>query len=161
MKTYHYFWQLIRFRPRTYAADLTGATVHFGLLAVQGIILKAFFDGLTGEGGLPLLQVEGTASAQGGGSRQNGVQVLGVDDEFWRLGESGEAPALTAGAGDWFAINDVLARRLGVGVGYRIILRVEIPGALSKDAPLSCESDRVLPLTLEVGEIIAAGQMGR
>jgi ATP-binding cassette subfamily B protein len=57
MKTYQYFWQLIRYRPRTYAADLTGATVHFGLLAVQGVILKAFFDGLTGEGGLPLLQV--------------------------------------------------------------------------------------------------------
>ena len=57
MKTYRYFWQLIRYRPRIYAADLTGATVHFGLSAVQGLILKAFFDGLTGEGGLPLLQV--------------------------------------------------------------------------------------------------------
>ena len=57
MKTYQYFWQLIRFRPRIYAADLIGATVHFGLLAVQGIILKAFFDGLTGEGGLPLPQI--------------------------------------------------------------------------------------------------------
>ncbi len=57
MKTYRYFWQLIRFRPRTYAADLTGATIHFGLSAAQGLILKAFFDGLVGVGGLPLLQV--------------------------------------------------------------------------------------------------------
>jgi ATP-binding cassette subfamily B protein len=57
MKTYQYFWRLIRFRPRMYAADLTGATAHFALSAVQGLILKAFFDGLTGEGGLPLPQV--------------------------------------------------------------------------------------------------------
>lgn len=57
MKTYQYFWQLIRFRPRIYATDLTGATMHFALSAVQGLILKAFFDGLTGEGGLPLPHV--------------------------------------------------------------------------------------------------------
>ncbi len=59
MKTYQYFWQLIRFRPRMYATDLIGASVHFGLLAVQGVILKAFFDGLAGQGGLPLPQVIG------------------------------------------------------------------------------------------------------
>jgi ATP-binding cassette subfamily B protein len=59
MKTYKYFWQLIRYRPRLYATDLIAATVHFGLSAVQGLILKAFFDWLAGEGGLPLLQVIG------------------------------------------------------------------------------------------------------
>ena len=57
MKTYRYFWQLIRYRPHTYAADLTGAIIHFELSAAQGLILKAFFDGLAGEAGLPLLQV--------------------------------------------------------------------------------------------------------
>src|SRR5690606_11986341 len=108
----------------------------------------------------PLLQVEGTVTAQGGGTRENGVQVLGVDANFWKLGVSGDAPAVTTND-DWFAINDVLARRLGVKVGDRLILRVEIPGALSKDAPLSGESDRVLPLTVEVGEIVEADHMGR
>lgn len=108
----------------------------------------------------PVLQVEGTVTGQGGGARENGVQVLGVDADFWKLGVSGEAPSVTTND-DWFAINDVLARRLGVKVGDRLILRVEIPGALSKDAPLSGESDRVLPLTLEVGEIVEADQMGR
>ena len=108
----------------------------------------------------PVMQVEGTVTAQGGGTRENGVQVLGVDANFWKLGVSGAAPTVTAND-DWFAINDVLARRLGVKVGDRLILRVEIPGALSKDAPLSGESDRVLPLTLEVGEIVEADRMGR
>lgn len=64
MKTYRYFWQLIRFRPRYFVTDVTGATVHFALAAAQGIILKAFFDGLTGEGGLPLLQVIALQLAQ-------------------------------------------------------------------------------------------------
>ncbi len=59
MKTYRYFWELIRFRPDYYVRDVTGVTVHFGLATVQGIILKAFFDGLTGQGGLPLLYVIG------------------------------------------------------------------------------------------------------
>lgn len=59
LKTYQYFWELIKFRPKYYAKDLTGATIHFALSAVQGLILKAYFDGLTGEGGLPVWQVVG------------------------------------------------------------------------------------------------------
>ena len=115
----------------------------------------------------PVMQVEGTASTQGGGARENGVQVLGVEKNFWKLGRAQSAPEIArsvedgGSAGDWFAINDVLARRLDVKVGDRVILRVEIPGALSKDAPLSGESDQVLPLTLTVGEIVGADRMGR
>jgi len=59
MKTYQYFWQLIRFRPGYYARDLGGITIRFALTTVQGLILKAFFDGLTGAGGLPLKPVVG------------------------------------------------------------------------------------------------------
>ncbi len=59
LKTYQYFWQLIKFRPKEYAKDLTGATIHFALSSVLGLILKAYFDGLTGAGGLPVWQVVG------------------------------------------------------------------------------------------------------
>ncbi|MFQ5420351.1 MAG: ATP-binding cassette domain-containing protein, partial [Anaerolineae bacterium] len=54
MKTYQYFWQLMKFRPRYYATDITGATVHFALATVLGLILRAFFNGLTGEPGFSL-----------------------------------------------------------------------------------------------------------
>lgn len=50
MKTWRYFWELIRYRPRFYAADLSGATLHFVLMTVTGLILRAFFDGLSNEG---------------------------------------------------------------------------------------------------------------
>jgi ATP-binding cassette, subfamily B, bacterial len=59
MPVYRYLWQLIRFRPRYYATDLSWATVHMALATVEGLILKAFFDHLTGHGGLALRPVIG------------------------------------------------------------------------------------------------------
>lgn len=52
MKTWRYFWELMRYRPRYYATDLTGVTVRFALLTVTGLILRAYFNGLSNEGGL-------------------------------------------------------------------------------------------------------------
>ena len=52
MKTWRYFWELMRFRPRYYASDLSGVTIHFLLMTVTGLILRAFFNGLSNEGGL-------------------------------------------------------------------------------------------------------------
>lgn len=51
MKTWRYFWALMRFRPRTYATDLIGVTIHFSLMTVSGLILRAYFNGLSGSGG--------------------------------------------------------------------------------------------------------------
>ncbi|MFN2250848.1 MAG: ATP-binding cassette domain-containing protein [Anaerolineae bacterium] len=61
LKVHQYFWRLMRFRPRFYVTDLTWATVHFALGTVQGLILKAYFDGLTGDAAraLDLWQVVG------------------------------------------------------------------------------------------------------
>ena len=54
MKTWQYFWQLIRFRPRYYAMDITFATMFFGLQLLTGLILRGYFNGLTGEEGQSL-----------------------------------------------------------------------------------------------------------
>jgi len=54
MKTWQYFWQLIRYRPRYYAMDITFATVFFGLQLLTGLILRGYFNGLTGEEGQSL-----------------------------------------------------------------------------------------------------------
>jgi ATP-binding cassette subfamily B protein len=61
MKTVQYFWEMIRFRPRYYLLDLTGATIHFALSTVLGLILRAFFNGLSDETGTVL-----TAAAAAG-----------------------------------------------------------------------------------------------
>ncbi|HEX6383412.1 MAG TPA: ABC transporter ATP-binding protein, partial [Anaerolineae bacterium] len=54
MKTYHYFWQLIRFRPGYYAADVVTISIHFAVSTALGLILRAFFNYLTGATGFSL-----------------------------------------------------------------------------------------------------------
>lgn len=109
-----------------------------------------------------ILQLEGTVTAQSGGRRLNGVQILGVDESFWKLSRAGSAPAAIAEKGsDWFAVNEAAARRLGVGEGDRVIVRMEKPGALSRDAPLSGESEQTVPLTGSIDAIIDADHFGR
>ena len=54
MKTWQYFWRLIRYRPRFYAMDITFATIFFGLQLLTGLILRGYFNGLTGEDGQSL-----------------------------------------------------------------------------------------------------------
>ncbi|MCG8598886.1 MAG: FtsX-like permease family protein [Verrucomicrobiales bacterium] len=101
----------------------------------------------------PVLQIEGTASNRAGGKRVNKVQILGVDDRFWNLSIAGRAPEKFSDD-RWIAINEPFARRIEAGVGDSLIMRVEIPGALSKDAPLSGESEQTTPFTVKVSEVI-------
>lgn len=52
--TWRYLWSLIRFRPRLYAQDLLGVTSSFAMSAVTGLLLRAYFNGLTGDPGFSL-----------------------------------------------------------------------------------------------------------
>lgn len=104
---------------------------------------------------LPVLQVRGTVSNETSTARVNEIQVVGVPAAFWE--GRGQLGTMEAGQG-W--INGALAQRLGVAVGDTIIARVEQPGAISRDAPLSGESDAVVPLRLDVGEIVSREQFG-
>ncbi len=107
----------------------------------------------------PVLQITGTASNREGGRRVNQVQILGVDERFWKLSNRGEVPE---GFDDerWIAVNVPLANRIGAGVDDTLIVRVEIPGALSKDAPLSGESEQTTPFTAAITNVLDAGDFG-
>lgn len=107
----------------------------------------------------PLLQIEGTVSSRAGNTRANQVQIIGVDDRFWKLSNTGAKPEALSGS-DWMAINQPLAERLGSKVKDTLIVRVEIPGAISKDAPLSGESEQTTPFTETINEIISADEFG-
>ncbi|MEO0414922.1 MAG: FtsX-like permease family protein, partial [Verrucomicrobiota bacterium] len=111
-----------------------------------------------GDGSAPILQVEGTVSAKGGQVRSNRVQIVGVTDAFWQLSQAAASPAEGQ---DWTLINDVLADRLGIEAGDRLICRVEIPGELSKDAPLSGETEKTKPFPKKVTQVIGAEYLGR
>ncbi len=107
----------------------------------------------------PVLQITGTASNREGGRRVNQVQILWVDDRFWALSNRGEAPEAFADE-RWIGINEPLADRIGAGVDDTLIVRVEIPGALSKDAPLSGESEQSTPFSAAVTAVLDGEDFG-
>ena len=54
MKTYQYYWQLIRFQPKDYASDIVMISIHFASMTALGLILRAYFNYLTGDAGFAL-----------------------------------------------------------------------------------------------------------
>ncbi|WP_420632278.1 ABC transporter ATP-binding protein [Candidatus Leptofilum sp.] len=61
MNTLTYYWRLIRYEPKYYAADIITISIHFAFTTALGLILRAFFNGLTGESSfaLPLWPIVG------------------------------------------------------------------------------------------------------
>ena len=54
MKTVHYLWRLVRYSARYFIADTSTALVFWLSHTVLGLILRAFFNYLTGEGSFAL-----------------------------------------------------------------------------------------------------------
>ncbi|NNE90486.1 MAG: FtsX-like permease family protein [Verrucomicrobiales bacterium] len=106
----------------------------------------------------PVLQVRGTVSADGGNKRANAVQIVGVDESFWKIGIDDD---FSIEDENWFAVNDILANRLDLKIGDALNSRVEIPGELSKDAPLSGESEQTKPFNETITHILGPETMGR
>jgi len=105
----------------------------------------------------PVFQTLSTVSSPSGGTRANKVQVVGVTDAFWDLA-MGDAPKLQDS--DIF-VNEALARRLESGEGDQILARVEIPGALSKDAPLSGATNQPQTIAGKITRVLGPEEFGR
>ena len=87
----------------------------------------------------PLLLIRGTVSKPDDTRLAANVQIVGVDDRFWQLG-SGTDPFVGAHADDAVA-NEQLALQLNVHADDTLVVRVEEPSHLSRDAPLSGRAD--------------------
>src|SRR3954462_4682426 len=105
----------------------------------------------------PLLQLSGTMTSEDGSSRVNRVQINGVDERIHRI----EPAALSARSDSGVSLNTALAGRLGVKVGETVLLRVQKPSALSREAPISPQQDYSLALRLKVDAIARDDQFGR
>jgi len=106
---------------------------------------------------VPVIIATGSASAANGKVRVNGAQVLGVDEGFWKLSTSGKVFAFDKSA---VAINEPLARKLGVKVGDTMLVRLERPSAISRDAPLSGSTNQDVSLRRTVAAIVSAEDFG-
>lgn len=118
--------------------------------------LQSSFDGATTA---PLLRLNASASQPDTGGRANRVQTLGVDGRFWRL--NGVEPPSLDEDGSGVAINQRMADNLGVDIGDVVLLRIERPSILSRDAPLSTASDQTIPYRMTVRAVLDDAQMGR
>jgi putative ABC transport system permease protein len=105
----------------------------------------------------PVIIATGAASAASGKVRVNGAQVLGVDASFWKLSTSAKNIAFDKSA---VAINEPLARKLGVKVGDTILVRLERPSAISRDAPLSGSTNQDISLRRTVAAVVSAEDFG-
>lgn len=124
----------------------------------------------------PAIDLRGVASADGGSRRALDVAVLGVDNRFFRLAPTNDAipapgkgrifldpsPVKTIpppGIGEVY-LNPRLAEQLDAQVGDRVVLRVEPPSAVPREAILSGSDDGVQALTLEVARILHPDEFG-
>jgi putative ABC transport system permease protein len=105
----------------------------------------------------PVLQLRGLIANSDGTRRANKIQVLGVDERFFLL------KSLTnRGANhlEGIVLNEPLAERLGVGIGNEVVLRVEKPSLMPREAPFSTDSDLSLAFRLKVSAIADQSNFG-
>ena len=99
----------------------------------------------------PALFLPASASNSENERRANKVQVLGVEDRFWPMGNT-DAPFDAELGERQIVINDILAERLGAEAGDSIVLRVANPSLMPRDAPFSSEEDVTLAVRAEIAQ---------
>ncbi|TDU81511.1 ABC-type lipoprotein release transport system permease subunit [Prosthecobacter fusiformis] len=105
----------------------------------------------------PAIIAIGSAASSNGQVRVNGAQVLGIDPGFWKVSTSGKSIDLKQGQ---LALNEPLARKLSAKLGDTVLIRLERPSAISRDAPLSGSTNEDVSLRRTVGAIVSAEDFG-
>jgi putative ABC transport system permease protein len=106
-----------------------------------------------------VLQLPGTVATEDASARANHVQVLGVDKTFWQL--ANQPPALADLPPDAVVLNEALAGQLKAKPGDTLLLRIQKPSLLSRDAPLTPQEDFSVALRLKLSSIVSDEQFGR
>ena len=110
--------------------------------------------------GEPAILMPGTLEAGSGDDARRATQVsiVGVRDEFWKLGQGGPQQPLAAGD---VAITEPLARELGVSAGDSILLRIPAAESIPADSPLGEKNDTSLGRRMRVAEVLPAEGLAR
>ena len=107
----------------------------------------------------PVLQLRGMVSNDNEKKRVNHVQVLGVDEKFYKLSPS--TFPFAKDSTDTIVLNKPLAQRLNAAVGDDIVLRIEKPSLMPRDIPLTPDSDLSIAFMLKVVSIAGENDFGR
>ncbi|MDG2400151.1 MAG: hypothetical protein P8M04_06235 [Akkermansiaceae bacterium] len=118
---------------------------------------RFFRDDLAGRnGGSAMIYLKGQVNVEERAEGQ--VQVMGVSEDFWEF-----APQETSIDLSNFdaAISGPLARALDLKEGDSAVVRLQKPGLLSRDAPLSGESESVSSMRIKVAKVLTDDEFGR
>jgi len=105
----------------------------------------------------PVMLLRGSVTRADGAARVNTVQLLGVDERFWKLSLAAPPIAIPV---DSVVLNQRLAEQLGAKIGDTLNMRVEKPGMFSRDAPLSGEENDVVAIRAKVANVVSAAEYG-
>ena len=100
------------------------------------------------------LNVPGTLNTPDKSKRVNEVNVYGIDNDFWKLAGNTNQQ-ITNSDNEYLAIGSALAEQKQLEKGDRVIVKVEMPGQVSRDAPLSGESGKLATISSEITHIVS------
>ncbi|MHC4693296.1 MAG: ABC transporter permease, partial [Planctomycetota bacterium] len=107
----------------------------------------------------PALYLQGIVANSDGTKRANKIEVLGLDDRFFALGPGNDP--FDEDFSEGIVLNDSLAARLGVTVGDEVLLRIEQPALMSRDIPITPDSDLSIASRLVVKAVAGEPEFGR
>ena len=108
----------------------------------------------------PILMLRGSASRSEMSLLAPQMQVMGVDERYWKFAPTPTNPP-NFDARNTVAVNQRLAERLQLKEGESFVVRLEKPGLLSRDAPMSGSKDNVIGIRVTVSAVISDDQFGR
>ncbi len=138
------------------ASEMRIGRVRFSAHSPDRLWRAALADELASDLGAPVagaLLLPGTLARPDGSASLPGAQALGVTDAFWALSPAGRAP-LSPWPRDGAALSSAAAAALGVGVGDGVVIRVERPSPVPRDARLSDPADAVVSLLVDVVAVL-------
>jgi putative ABC transport system permease protein len=115
----------------------------------------------TGSRAVPLIMFPQATVQRQGGQAAARVLVIGSEEGFWQLDQSGIETPRQPGR-DEVVINRTVAEELQVGLGDEIILRLPSSNQVPADSPLANKRDRVRNVAgLKIVDIVSAEGLGR
>jgi putative ABC transport system permease protein len=107
----------------------------------------------------PLLQTSGFAENSDASVRVGNIQVVGVDERFWKMGpESSED--ITAQLDNTVAVSQLLAQRLNLKAGQDIVVKMQAAGGMPAEALLTQQDQNRVSFRRRVGRIAEHSQFG-
>jgi len=110
----------------------------------------------------PVLRLRGMIANSDGTRLANRVEVLGVDERFFQIGAQGKNEK--SFWRDWkqgVVLNEPLAQRLRLAPGDEVKLRIDKPGLMPREVPLTPDSDLSILFRPAVRAVAAKSHFGR